>query len=69
MDGRTLRLLHFRREHPEVQVALATPTPGPAPIGLGISSITTVVETTHVTAITDEEFTPTPEPPTEFNDL
>lgn len=25
MDGRTLRLLHFRREHPEVQMALAAP--------------------------------------------
>jgi uncharacterized LabA/DUF88 family protein len=27
MEGRTLRLLHFRREHPEVQLALATPPP------------------------------------------
>lgn len=33
MDGRTLRLLHFRRDHPEVQMALATPTPAPAPLG------------------------------------
>lgn len=27
MDGRTLRLLHFRRDHPEVQAALTAPNP------------------------------------------
>jgi hypothetical protein len=32
MDGRTLRLLHFRREHPEVLAALSVPAPISAPV-------------------------------------
>lgn len=34
MDGRTLRLLHFRREHPEVQMALAAIIPAATPLGM-----------------------------------
>jgi uncharacterized LabA/DUF88 family protein len=55
MDGRTLRLLHFRREHPEVQMALATPTPAPA------SAMSPVPETTVIT-VTEEMPAPAPEP-------
>jgi len=42
MDGRTLRLLHFRREHPEVQLAMATVIPNSTP--LGMTSPTPVLE-------------------------
>lgn len=53
MDGRTLRLLHFRREHPEVQLALATPTPAPSPIPTGTSAM----ETTSIVVVTQESYT------------
>lgn len=55
MDGRTLRLLHFRREHPEVQMALASPTP--SPISMGMPSTTPLSDEsseTNVVVITEE---------------
>ena len=59
MDGRTLRLLHFRREHPEVQMALATPTPTPTPMGemTALVETTTVMQTTAMMVVNE----PTPE--------
>ncbi len=54
MEGRTLRLLHFRREHPEVLRALATPTPAPAPPPLNVSAISTTVETTAIMIVPEE---------------
>ena len=62
MDGRTLRLLHFRREHPEVQMALAVPstTPGSTPD----SSFAPVTESTTV-VIVDQEFSPVSDDPDE----
>jgi hypothetical protein len=57
MDGRTLRLLHFRREHPEVTAALSTPSPAaaPAPEEPGIVIIsTTPAEPPPGTDLTDQ---------------
>lgn len=61
MDGRTLRLLHFRREHPEVQLALAVPTTtAPAPE----SSFEPVTESTTIIVV-DQEFSPVSSDPDE----
>lgn len=64
MDGRTLRLLHFRREHPEVQMALATPTPSPLPMGASSTAPgmeTPTVMTVQETLVTAPESADTPD--------
>ncbi|MCC7161489.1 MAG: NYN domain-containing protein [Anaerolineae bacterium] len=55
MDGRTLRLLHFRREHPEVQLALAASAAPPAP--LASSPFEPETETT-ADPVVEQELTP-----------
>lgn len=49
MDGRTLRLLHFRRDHPEVQAALAMATPAPAPMPTPTMAAPEMVTTVIIT--------------------
>jgi uncharacterized LabA/DUF88 family protein len=66
MDGRTLRLLHFRREHPEVQAALAVPTPPPAPMNL---SAMTSMETTSIMVVPDEPISSPGEKESEGNGM
>lgn len=55
MDGRTLRLLHFRRDHPEVQMALATPTA--PPVSTQMPTPIESVETTAILVVSEQSVT------------
>ena len=54
MDGRTLRLLHFRREHPEVQMALATQLASPMPAGISATPTLSEDESAPERMVTEE---------------
>lgn len=55
MDGRTLRLLHFRRDHPEVQMALAAPTA--PPVSTQMPTPIESVETTAILVVSEQTVT------------
>lgn len=60
MDGRTLRLLHFRREHPDVQAALAAAQPASITETVAVP----VMETTSILVVTQQS--PAPSEPNEL---